>query len=152
MNFRLILLSGLILVLTTNLLAKDRNGFGIGPVVGEPTGLNAQFYWDKNSAVDVTTAWSWDNWLLVSVDFQMYDYFMDMPREWKWSYGGGVYMNLANDDHEDNALGIRVPLGLKYHFPYSIVDVWGEVAPGIELAPDTKFAFQGGIGLTFWLW
>jgi len=142
----------MLLAFTSSLQAKDRNGFGIGPVIGEPTGLNAQFFWDQSSAVDVGAAWSWDEWLLLSADFQMYDFFMDMPREWKWFYGGGVYMTLANDTHKDNSFGVRVPLGMRYHFPYSIVDVWGEVDPGVELAPETKFAFQGGIGLTFWLW
>lgn len=152
MYHRILIASILTFLVVTASSAADRNGFGIGPVVGEPTGLNAQFFWDKSSAVDIGAAWSWDEWLLLSADFQMYDYFMDMPRDWKWFYGGGVYMTVANDDHDDNTLGVRVPIGLKYHFPYSIVDVWGEAAPGIELAPDTKFAFQGGIGLTFWIW
>lgn len=76
-----ITLIALMLLTTSSALAKDRNQFGIGPFVGEPTGLNAQFFWDKSSAVDVGTAWSWDKWLLVSADFQMYDFFMDMPRE-----------------------------------------------------------------------
>jgi len=132
--------------------AKDRDNFGIGPFIGEPTGLNAQFYWDKSSAIDIGGAWSWDEWFLVSADFQMYDYIMDMPREWKWYYGGGVYMTFANDEHDDNTLGVRVPVGLKYHFPYSIVDAWAEFAPGVELAPETELSIQGGIGVTFWLW
>ena len=54
-------------------------------------------------------------------------------------------------DNEDNTLGVRVPLGIKYHFPYSIVDIWGEVDPGIELINDTNAILHGGIGLTFWL-
>lgn len=152
MSHKLLFAFCLLLALSVNLFAKERNGFGLGPVVGEPTGLNAQFFWDRSSAVDIGAAWSWDEWMLLSADFQMYDFFMDMPREWKWFYGAGVYMTVANDSHEDNSLGVRIPIGLKYHFPYSIVDVWAEAAPGIELAPDTKIAFQGGIGLTFWIW
>lgn len=142
----------LVIVFSQISIAKDRDGFGIGPVLGEPTGLNGQFFWDNSAALDVTAAWSWNEWLLLSADFQMYDFLMDMPREWKWYYGGGVYMSIANEDGDDNSFGVRVPLGLKYHFPYTIVDVWGEVAPGVELAPATKGSIQGGIGLTFWLW
>ncbi|MCB9357017.1 MAG: hypothetical protein H6506_03270 [Calditrichaeota bacterium] len=132
--------------------AKDRDGFGLGPYLGEPTGLNMQFFWDKSSAVDINAAWSWNEWTLLSADFQMYDYFMDMPMEWKWFYGGGVYMSLANDGNEDNTVGVRVPLGMKYHIRPTIMDVWLEVAPALELAPATRGRFQGGIGLTFWLW
>lgn len=140
------------LVLAQAAAASDKDGFGLGPVLGEPTGLNAQFFWDRSAAVDFTGAWSWNEWILLSADFQMYDFFLDMPREWKWYYGGGAYLSLANDDHSDNSFGVRVPVGLKYHFPYTIIDVWGEVAPGVELAPTTRGSLQGGIGLTFWLW
>ncbi|MCL4304718.1 hypothetical protein KJZ99_02290 [bacterium] len=141
-----------LLALNSDSIARERDGFGIGPYLGEPTGLNMQFFWDKSSAVDFNAAWSWDEWLMLSADFQMYDYLMDMPREWKWFYGGGVYMTVANNGDEDNTLGLRVPFGLKYHIPYTIMDVWAEVAPALELAPDTQGRFQGGIGLTFWLW
>ncbi|MBK6910821.1 MAG: hypothetical protein IPH10_07805 [bacterium] len=148
------ILLGLLLTCTlaSASLAKNRDNFGIGPYIGEPTGLNAQFFWDKSSALDIGAAWSWDEWFLLSADFQMYDYIMDMPREWKWYYGGGAYMTFANDEHDDNTIGVRVPLGLKYHFPYSIVDVSAEFAPGVELAPKTRLSLQGGVGVTFWLW
>ncbi|MBK8130197.1 MAG: hypothetical protein IPK53_15260 [bacterium] len=87
------ILLGLLLTCTlaSASLAKNRDNFGIGPYIGEPTGLNAQFFWDKSSALDIGAAWSWDEWFLLSADFQMYDYIMDMPREWKWYYGGGAY-------------------------------------------------------------
>ncbi|MCC6477119.1 hypothetical protein IT157_08690 [bacterium] len=129
---------------------KNRDEFGLGLVVGEPTGLNAQFFWDRAASVDVTAAWSWSEWLLLSADFQMYDYVMDMPREWKWYYGFGGYLSV--DDDDDNRFGVRVPLGLRYSIPYTIMDVWAEAAPGMELAPDTKVSVQAGLGLTFWLW
>ena len=140
----------MLICVSTSLAAKNRDEFGLGVVVGEPTGINAQFFWDKTAAVDITAAWSWNEWLTLSCDFQMYDYVMDMPREWKWYYGFGGYLGV--DDDDDNRFGVRVPLGLRYAIPYTIMDVWAEAAPGVQLAPDTKATVQAGIGLTFWLW
>ena len=132
-----------------NAEAQERDEFGLGLMIGEPSGLNAQFFWGPKTAVDVTAAWSFNDWFMTMADFQIYDYIGDAPREWRWYYGLGGY--LALPENEDGTLGIRVPLGIKYHFPHSYVDVWAEVAPALKLVPETEAAFQGGLGLTFWL-
>jgi hypothetical protein len=129
--------------------ADEPNEFGAGIVLGEPSGVNMQFYWDNNQAIDLTAAWSFSDWLTVAGDFQIYNYLLDAPREWRWFYGIGSYMTFPEDD--DLTWGVRIPFGVKYHFPYSIVDVWAEAAPGLELLEDTEAIFQGGIGVTFWL-
>jgi hypothetical protein len=130
--------------------AQDRDEFGMGLLIGEPSGLNAQFFWGPRTAVDVTAAWSLsDEWFMTIADFQVYDYIGDAPREWRWYYGLGGYLALPEND--DGTLGVRIPLGIKYHFPHSYIDVWAEVAPALELVPETQAAFQGGLGLTFWL-
>lgn len=131
-------------------LAEEKKETGIGLVIGEPSGLNGQFYWSAKSAIDVTVAWSWKDWLFTSVDYQRYDYLMDWPREWKWTYGLGGYVTLP--ENSDGTVGLRIPLGLQYHFPHSNLAAWGEVAPALEIAPDTQPQFQFGVGLTYWLW
>ena len=134
---------------TPILLAADHNEIGLGIVLGEPTGLNAQFFWNRDSAIDITAAWSLGDWLTVAGDFQIYNYLMDAPREWRWYYGIGSYMTFPDD--KDLTLGMRIPLGIKYHFPYSAIDIWAEAAPGIELLEDTEAIFHGGVGLTLWI-
>ena len=139
-------------VLGSSLLAADKEPkeFGAGVVLGEPSGLNGQWYWSSRAAIDVTVAWSWRDWFFTSADYQVYDYLMDAPREWRWYYGGGAYLTLP--ENEDGTVGLRLPLGIKYHWPHSTIDTWVEVAPALQLAPDTEAELQGGIGLTFWLW
>ncbi|MBI5059401.1 hypothetical protein HZB60_06435 [candidate division KSB1 bacterium] len=127
----------------------DRKEFGAGIVLGEPSGLNGQWYWSNRSAVDVTIAWSWHDWFFTAADYQVYDYVLDAPREWRWYYGGGAYLTLPKN--EDGTIGLRLPLGLKYHWPHSAIDTWVEVAPALQLAPDTQAELQGGLGFTFWL-
>jgi hypothetical protein len=128
---------------------KDSHEFGLGIVLGEPSGINGQFYWGPKTAIDVTAAWSFHDWLMVAGDFQVYNYILDSPREWKWYYGIGTYLALPKNDH--GSFGVRIPLGLRYHIPHSVVDVWGEVDPALKLVDETAADLQGGIGVTFWL-
>lgn len=127
----------------------DRNEFGMGLLLGEPSGINAQFFWTSKSALDFTGAWSWRDWFFVSADYQIYDYILDSPREWKWYYGLGAYLTIP--ENEDGTIGARIPLGVKYHFPHSPIDFWAEVAPALQIAPDTEPELQGGLGVTFWI-
>jgi hypothetical protein len=129
--------------------AEEKNEIGLGLVLGEPTGVNAQFFWSERTAIDVTVAWSWKDWLFTSVDYQIYDYILDSPREWRWYYGLGAYIALPENEH--GRLGVRIPVGLKYHFPHSAIDVWAEAAPALRLIDKTKPDLQGGLGITFWL-
>lgn len=128
---------------------EQRNEFGLGFVIGEPSGINAQFFWSPRSAVDFTAAWSFNDWFMLIGDYQVYDYIADSPREWRWYYGGGAWV--AFPENDDGTLGVRVPLGIRYRIPRSIVDLWVEIAPALELVPDTEPELQGGLGVTFWL-
>ena len=139
-----------VVVLSSSAIAEeDKNEFGLGVVLGEPSGLNGQFYWTDKTAMDITAAWSWRDWFSVSADYQVYDYILDSPREWKWYWGGGAYMTLPQN--EQGTFGVRIPLGIKYHIPHSPVDIWGEVDPALQLIKSTEPEIQGGIGITFWL-
>jgi hypothetical protein len=131
--------------------AETKNEFGLGVILGQPSGVNAQFFWGPTSSVDVTAAWSFrgNGWFMTMADFQIYNYLGDAPREWKWYYGLGGY--LALPQNEDGILGLRIPLGIKYNIPHSPVDVWGEVAPALQVIPNTEAEFQGGLGATLWL-
>jgi hypothetical protein len=128
---------------------EKRNEFGLGLILGEPSGLNTQFYWGPHQSVDVTAAWSLSDWFMAMGDFQFYNRIADSPANWKWYYGLGAY--LAAPRNDDGTFGLRIPLGLTYRVPSSAVEIWGEVAPALRLVPDTAPELQGGIGVTFWL-
>jgi hypothetical protein len=148
---QMMIIAILLLLAVSHAAAADGENreFGLGIVLGEPSGINGQFYWGPKTAIDVTTAWSFHDWFMVTGDFQVYNYILDSPREWKWYYGFGAYLALPNNDH--GSFGVRIPLGLRYHIPHSVVDVWGEVDPALRLVDKTEADLQGGIGVTFWI-
>lgn len=129
--------------------AEAGRELGLGIVLGEPSGVLGQFFMSRSSLLDVTVAWSLDDWFMVAGDYQVYNNLADAPPEWLWYYGIGGY--LAFPENEDGIIGARVPLGISYSFPRSIVDVWVEVDPALQIIPDTEAELQGGLGITFWL-
>lgn len=122
---------------------------GVGIVLGEPSGVLAQFFMTRKSVLDVTAAWSFDQWFMVAADYQTYNYIADAPPEWRWYYGVGGYA--AFPENEDGIVGVRVPLGISYSFPRSFIDLWLEIDPALKLVPKTEAALQGGLGVTLWL-
>jgi hypothetical protein len=153
MSLRTVLLVLTVLVLTAGFAfpgaLEKRNEIGLGIILGEPSGLNGQFFWNEHSSVGVTVAWSLRDWFFASGDYQMENRLGDSPPEWRWFWGLGGYIGAPAD--EGGRLGARIPLGIKYKIPKSVVDVWGEVVPALQIIPDTKAQIQGGIGLTFWI-
>ena len=62
--------------------------------------------------------------------------------------GGGALVRLRDD--EDNQVGIRIPVGLSYMFDNAPIDIFAEIAPAIDIAPDVRGEVTGGIGIRFW--
>ena len=146
----LVLLAVLLTVSSSLAGSSEHDEFGLGITLGEPSGIHGQFFWSPRTALDVTAAWSLHDWFMTTADFQIYDYLLDSPAEWRWYYGGGAY--LALPESEDGTFGLRIPVGIRYHFPHSYVDAWAEIDPALQVLPDTQAEFQAGIGITFWLW
>ena len=51
---------------------------------------------------------------------------------------------------KDTTIGVRIPFGLVYMFSDLPLDVFLELAPGMNLVPATTFDGGGGIGIRYW--
>ena len=132
--------------------AKPRGNFGLGIIVGEPTGIDMEWFLNEESAIQAAVAWSTssNNALHIQADYVIHFY------EWiKVSKGllpvyFGIGGRIAFNDNSDDSFGIRVPVGLDYEFAGGVFDVFGELVPVLELTPDTDFDLEGAIGARFW--
>ena len=61
-------------------------------------------------------------------------------------FGLGLKLGFGNDVH----IGIRVPIGLNYMFDEVPIDIFVEVAPGLQLVPATAFDIDGGLGARYY--
>lgn len=134
--------------LTTPARAQ-RDGFGLGLILGEPTGFAFKGWIDSRSAVDGALAWSF----LHSTSFHVHaDYLIHTEKPTKredmpvyYGIGGRIKAGGRGGDR----IGIRVVGGLAYYIPDSPIDIFVELAPILDFAPSTDFQVNGGIGARY---
>jgi hypothetical protein len=145
------LIAGVLLSLfLLNHLVAQVEGFGVGIIVGEPTGVSGKYWLDRSNALDGAVAWSFldDGSFYLHANYIHHHFEVidlssgDMPLY----YGGGLKMKFASDF----VFGIHVPLGLAYHFEEAPLDVFIEIRPGINFTPNVKFDMSGGIGVRYY--
>lgn len=127
--------------------------FGLGIIIGEPTGLSAKLWLNDRMAVDAAAGWSLhddsDFYLHSDFLYHKFDLIPVSSGRMPFYFGAGGFVRFRDEDR-DNQAGIRVPVGVSYMFEKTPVDIFAEFAPGIDLTPSTRCDFTGGIGMRFW--
>jgi len=127
-----------------------QQGTGLGIIVGEPTGLSLKTWVGGNSALDAGLAWSFvDNGAMhVHGDYLLHNFSVFDLDEGALPlyYGIGVR---AFFQENDTRVGLRVPLGLAYIFSGSRADIFAELAPLLDLTPETEFNLNGAAGIRY---
>lgn len=125
-------------------------GFGIGFVIGAPTGLSASLPVGDRNAFNAALGYDlsghpnlflqadyvWIHKNIIPVDVGSISAY----------YGPGAFV--AASRHA--AAGIRVVGGVDYRFATAPVQIFLEVAPGISLLPDTDAHGGGGLGVRYY--
>jgi hypothetical protein len=126
--------------------------FGIGLVLGEPTGASLKYWLSDNFAIDGAVGWSFrgENNLHVHADFLWHKFdLIPVPRgQMPLYFGAGARFKLQ--DNDDDRFGVRVPVGVSYLIEDIPVDVFLEVAPVVDVTPKTRFEFTAGVGVRYW--
>ena len=126
--------------------------FGLGIIVGEPTGVSGKLFVSNTNAVDMAAAWSFGG----STEFHLQmDYLYHFRSLIKVKSGKApVFAGLGGRfkfrDGADNKFGVRIPVGIAYHFANAPFDIFCEVVPVLELSPSTEFTMEGAFGGRFY--
>ena len=124
--------------------------FGLGIVVGEPTGVSAKYWLNGTNALDFGAAWSFkgNGNILLQADYVWHTFSLIPVQEGRlpFYFGIGGRVVFAHDA----LIGARIPLGLDYIFSDAPLDIFAEIVPILDLAPETNFNVGGGIGVRFW--
>jgi hypothetical protein len=133
--------------------------FGIGFVVGEPTGVSWKYRMDNGRAVDGALGFSPFDRYRVHVDYLWHSLpFNERNLQLHYGIGGAIgfgrteYVVISGRRaylfrNQDVGLGVRGVVGLTYNIPRSPLDVFVELAPMMILAPGTGLGFDGGLGV-----
>jgi len=157
-----ICLTLLALLLTSNPVhaQQSQNKIGLGLMVGEPTGLSFKVWTSETTAFDAGLAWSFGRYDAVNLhaDYLWHHFgiFGDDINKGQLPvyYGIGGRIVFADDypnQGDSNAvLGARVPVGVNYLFEDSPVGVFFEIAPIVNIIPETDVDFDSSLGVRFY--
>jgi len=129
--------------------------FGLGLYAGEPTGLTGKFYLAEQTSIQGIASWSFfDDAVTLIGDF-LYDLkdLAENSREFSLPFyvGAGAKFVIENDNANNNStFGMHFPIGIAWQSAEFPLEIAFELAPGIDLAPETEFDINGGVAFRFY--
>jgi hypothetical protein len=134
--------------------AAQSRDFGLGFIVGEPTGLSAKAWQSRTRAVDFAAAWSFDgdDAFHFHVDYLVHRFGVIKVSRGQLPiyYGIGGRLRFHDEGDEDVEFGIRFPVGLDYLFARDPIDIFFEIVPILDLVEDTDFELNASLGARYW--
>lgn len=126
---------------------------GLGFIVGEPTGISLKMFLNNTNALDFAAAWSLsgNNDFHLQGDYLFHKYdLIDLKNSDDFPLFFGIGLRMVLIENYDDVVGIRFPVGLDYLFANYPFDIFAEIVPILDLAPDSDFDLEGAIGARFW--
>ena len=137
-----------------NAIAQDHR-FGIGFIVGEPTGLSAKLWTSQYNAFDFGFGWNNvenRNESGTRAHFHM-DYLwhsfnaIRSVEQFPLYYGVGGRLGSTVDN--STSLAVRGVFGIAWIPRQTPLDIFLEIVPSIELVPSSDFILDAGIGMRY---
>lgn len=149
MKTRLVLISVFFVLLSVSSYSQTR-GFGLGVMVGEPTGLSAKYWISGQNALDFGLGYSFvrKGRLHFHMDYLFHHQNIFRSTEnFALYYGPGFRLKTVEGD--DARLAFRFGVGLVWLPRNAPIDVFVEVAPLLDIIPATDFGVNAALGLRF---
>ena len=154
-----LILTVILMVCFSGLANSQQKGFGLGIMFGEPTGISFKGWLSERSAIDGGLGWSFAHNGSVHIHadylYHFYNVFNTPRLPLYLGVGGRIKLQNTNDNgnsdnNNDVRIGIRVPFGISYQFEEVPIDLFLEIAPILDLNPETEGSVNGALGARFY--
>ena len=141
----------ILLALSAYDLCAQNHGTGLGVILGEPTGISFKQWLGGATAIDAGLAWSFaadDVHFHMTYLIHAFDWIKstdDFGNRLNFYYGVGGRARFERDSRA----GGRGVIGLVYFFKGAPLDAFVEIAPIMDVVPETDFNLNGGIGMRY---
>jgi len=141
----------IIILIVFNKSSVKGESFGLGIILGEPTGISLKIWQGKETAIDGAIAWSLgkNNSLHLHGDYLFHKFELLKVKKGKLPIYYGFGARIRIQENNDSKLGFRFPLGLNYLFERSPFDIFLEIAPIFNIFPSTDFDLNASFGVRF---
>ena len=141
----------LFFLFAVTVFANAQGKFGLGIIVGEPTGISGKYHLTSGSAIDGAIGWSSYKYGSTHIHADYLQNFANLAPTFDAYFGIGGRIKLRNNDkNEDLRLAVRVPVGITYEPKTVPIDLFIEGVPMLDLSPATEFSFNAGIGFRYY--
>ncbi|MEN8156059.1 MAG: hypothetical protein ABFS10_03855 [Bacteroidota bacterium] len=138
------------LLLSVNAFSQKSN-FGLGVMLGNPTGVSAKLWTGEKIAVDAAFGYriGVEDHLRFNADYLFHPWSFNVEQDiLKPYFGAGFGLGFISDF----SVSVRVPVGAAYFFQPVPLEVFAEIAPGFQIIGpgDTRFCFEGYLGVRWY--
>ncbi|MHC1736755.1 MAG: hypothetical protein AB9882_01945 [Ignavibacteriaceae bacterium] len=133
-------------------ILPQEKGFGLGIIIGEPTGVSAKYWVSSQNALDFALGYSFArkyNRFHIHVDYVWNNENLIRSAE-RFPVYYGIGGKFQAYDSENSSLGVRGVLGIMWYPRKLPIDVFLEVAPVLRLVPATDFDIDAGLGARYY--
>jgi hypothetical protein len=149
----------IIIGINSKVSAQSRK-FGLGVIVGEPTGLSAKLWLSHTNALAFGLGWSVEGYRIngfdkeydnvtrthIHVDYLWHSY-SAINSQFPLFYGIGGRINTG--PQYSGTFAVRCVLGIEWLPRDTPIDVFIEVVPSLQLVNSTGFGIDAGIGARY---
>jgi hypothetical protein len=136
------------IVFITNVPGQS-SGFGVGLILGEPTGISLKSWLSPTTAWDAGIAWGFARHgaFHLHSDYLWHQFALIKVRKGRFPlyYGVGARLLFVEETH----VGVRGVIGLNYLFEGIPLDIFIELVPVFDLVPATELYLNGALGLRY---
>ncbi|MBI2417167.1 MAG: hypothetical protein HYV28_04570 [Ignavibacteriales bacterium] len=140
--------------------AQDK-GFGLGFVLGEPTGLSAKLWTTRENAFDFGLGvavggdrinynghYNGESRVHFHMDY-LWHSFSALGTSGRSPFYYGIGGRFNSGGGYDGSLGVRGVFGIAWLPRATPIDLFVEIVPVFQLTPQTGFGFDAGVGIRY---
>jgi hypothetical protein len=134
-----------VMMLSLTVSGSARAETAIGAVFGYPGNVGLSLRFDTTP---INVAWSEDFVHATADRWMIKKDLGEVDGRLAWYFGPGLDAGIPLDDAEDFFFAVRAPIGLQFMATPKI-ELFGEVAPGLQLVDETDFYWASNVGIRF---
>ncbi|MBT8495054.1 MAG: hypothetical protein KJO07_18555 [Deltaproteobacteria bacterium] len=149
---RIAVMSLLLTALMSAAAPRARADFGLGLVLGEPTGLSAQYTFGERNALNFALGFEiideGDNDLYFHIDyiFMIADLVNTGAFDLPFYVGVGGFLI----DRNDATIGARMPFGVEMQFKSAPINIFAEIGLSLAIIDDVDLDVFGALGFRYY--
>jgi len=127
--------------------------FGIGLIIGAPTGLSIKYWSTHREAIQAYVGGGFGG-IAIGADYVFHSNEFDNP-SFPFYYGPGAFVGPATyggPRYPSGTLGfgVRFMFGVDYLFPNNPFDIAFEIGPALVVSPNVGLGLEGGLAFRFY--